>query len=169
MTMVICFGLDRFFYDQDDEPRVQALQAFVELGFTSLLREVFGTTPLLEDGRVLEVRRDGDAVVCQWLNDKEAAPILKDLRALFAKHDTYVSFSWDETDEFNIEMPTLALRRDGEVSLDKEWPIPGMQLRPHDIADFSRCWLGSGQHSNVRAAKAFLKLAEKHRLLLHSS
>lgn len=169
MTMVIRFGLERFFHGQDDETRVQALQALVELGFTSLLREVFGTSPLLEGGRVLEVRRNGDAVVCQWLNEKEAAPILKELRAVFANHDTFVSFSWDETNGFNIEMPELALRRDGEVALDKDWAIPGLQLRPHDIADFSRCWLGSGQHPQLRAAKAFLKLAEKHRLLLHSA
>lgn len=169
MTMVICFGLERFFYDQDDESRVQALQALVELGFTCLLREVFGTSPLLEEGRVLEVRRDRDAVICQWLNDKEAAPILKELRAVFAKHDTFVSFSWDETDEFNIEMPELALRRDGKVALDKDWTIPGLKLRPDNIGDFSRCWLGSGQHPQLRAAKAFLRLAEKHRLLLHSA
>lgn len=82
--MVIDLGLERYFYGAADDARVAAVRAFVEQRVTTRVREVIGSEKT--GVRVYEAARSGDDVVGRWLEESDAAPIAKDVEALYAKH-----------------------------------------------------------------------------------
>ncbi|MBL8684997.1 MAG: hypothetical protein JNK05_37825 [Myxococcales bacterium] len=161
MTMVIDLGLERYFYGAADDARVAAVRAFVEQRVTTRVREVIGSEKT--GVRVYEAARSGDDVVGRWLEESDAAPIAKDVEALYAKHGSYASFSWSEVDSLFFQSPELSIVCDDEGT---EVALPGDE-RKIRVADLSEFGFSSRRHAGLAATRAMLALAKKHRLIVH--
>lgn len=172
MTLVVDLGLERFFYDNPDSLPI-AVASLVEQGYTTLVREIVAPSEdaALAQARVLEVRRHEGAVQSRWLDAPEAKSILSDVRKAYAKHDTYASFSWSELDTlpaYNVQ--PLALTLDGAEKPPPEGILlPGVEgrVRVVDLARSIRNW--ASRNAQARVATALHKLAQKHRLIVHSA
>jgi len=168
MTLVVSLGLYNFFYDQPDKLPA-AVASLVEAGYTTLVREIVSSSRELGSARVLEVNRQKRSVKSRWLDAAEAKPILADVGKVYAKHDTFVSFSWDRLDAIGAyEVHPLALTLDGPTAPPPEGiELPGVSERLHtaDLKASLRNW--GARDPQARGATAFHKLAQKHRLIVH--
>jgi hypothetical protein len=171
MTLVVNLGLERFFYGEPDALPL-AVASLVEAGYTTLVREIiFAQGRSLEGAKILEVSRQDGEARSRFLSEDEAKPILADIKKVFDKHDTYASFSWDQLDRMPAyDIQPLALTLDGpEKPPDGRIKLPGVSdsMRVRDLTSSIKNW--SARHPQARAATALHKLAQKHRLIVHSA
>ncbi|MEM6291642.1 MAG: hypothetical protein AAGA54_10265 [Myxococcota bacterium] len=169
MGLVVDLGLERFFYGKPPEDRVNVLEALIETGYCTMVREV-----ATENGRVVspgtpvfEARRTGQSIVTRTLDAAEAKPILDEVREVFADTGSYASFSWDQLEELGgHDVHNLAIDFDG----GDEWAqfdlrIAGERQR---VISLDRSQLNFTRGAPLcEAAWAFHWLARRHRLVVH--
>ena len=95
---------------------------------------------------------------------ERAAPLLDRLRAHFAAHDTFVSFSWDEVRALGMETPEVVFLNDGRQKLG--YPQVEVCGQPRLVGDLAACWLGRGASKRSEDAWAYIEIARELRLVL---
>ena len=171
MTLVVSIGLERFYYDQHQKEREKAVLALVDSGYTNYLCEVFaeGGRETLASASIFRVQKTNAGIEHDWLTDTEAKPIIADIQKVYNTYDTYASFSWKQLDDFDADyIHDLALVLDVPEQTYRV-TLPGIESQ-HSLISLRRSLLNwQGRNRQAQTAIAFHKLAQKHRLVVHSA
>lgn len=186
MGLVIDLGLQRF-YEPNDERWTKALDAIVEMGITSVVRDVIGPGRSEAadwlSARVYEAKRIGRDVKGRWLSATEAKPLLDELATEIEQAGGYASYSWDELEELGVELQTLELvldEREPPLSETDELrnlarrlghetiTLPGYsEVRVGDLIKSNRQWDDWDDMSNTVCA--IHSVAIRHRMIVHNA